>query len=101
MEEIKKETQWCSGNCCKCHKYVEVVPDPTDPDPFNDDDVAMFCKNPNNSMEREWTSPSQRQKIMSNPTYAKYVNEKGWTFIGGMLRPYELDKIHGGNVEIN
>lgn len=93
--------KYCNGKCAQCHKYVEVVADPTDPDLFNDDDVAMFCSNPHNSMEREWTSPSQRQKIMDNPTYAKYVSEKGWTFIGGMLRPYELDQIHGGNVEID
>lgn len=97
MEEIKKNVKWCSGKCGQCHKYVKVVPDPTDP--FNDD-VAMFCSNPNNNMEREWTSPSQRQRIMTNPTYAKYVNGNHWTYIGGMLRPYEIDDIHGGNVEL-
>lgn len=100
MEEIKKNVSWCSGKCAQCHKYVQVVPDPTDPYPFNDDDVAMFCSNPNNNMKREWTSPSQRKMIMANPTYAHYVNEKHWTFIGGMLRTYELDDIRGGNVEI-
>lgn len=100
MEEIKKNVKWCSGKCAQCHKYVKVVPDPTDSDQFNDDDVAMFCSNPNNNMEREWTSPSQRQRIMANPTYAKYVNGNHWTYIGGMLRPYELDDIHGGNVEL-
>lgn len=52
MEEIKKEVKYCSGKCSQCHKYVKVVPDPTDPDPFNDDDVAMFCSNPSNNMER-------------------------------------------------
>ena len=89
----------CNGICSKC-KYCKVVPDPDNGDFFNDDDCAVFCANPNNNMEKEWTSKSQRDKIMRVERYKDYVTNKKWTFIAGMLRPYEVNKIAKSNNRI-
>ena len=99
VNDYNDEKKYCNGNCSKCN-WCRIVKDPTDADLFNDDVAAMFCANPNNSMELEW-NPSQRKKVMENPNYAVYVKYNKWTFIAGMLRPYEVDEIHGiGNVEL-
>lgn len=94
---MKENIIYCNGKCSQCHKYVQVVPDKMDP---TNNNVAVFCSNPNNNMEKEWTSISQRQKIMNNSIYANYINKNHWTFIAGMLRVNELDKVRGGNVEM-
>ena len=45
------EKKFCDKKCLKC-KYHTIVPDPDPDDWFNDDDMAMYCTNPDNSMER-------------------------------------------------
>lgn len=80
----------CDGKCLKC-QWHKIVEDKDPDDWFNDDDQAMFCTNPKNNMEREWTSESQRNKIVSVLNYKVYL-DKGYTFICGAMRPYELDK---------
>ena len=89
----------CDGICSKC-KYGKVVPDPDPDDWFNDDDCAVFCTNPNNNMVKEWPSKSQRDKIMEVERYKSYVTNNNWTYIVGMLRPYEVNKIAKSNNRI-
>ena len=93
------EKKFCDKKCLKC-KYHAIVPDPDPDDWFNDDDMAMYCTNPDNSMEKEWTSPSQRERILSYISDKPYL-KKGRTFICGSMRPYELGKSKEDNVFAN
>lgn len=52
----------CDKKCFKC-KYVELVEEPNDTEYK---EYAVFCTNPNNTMEKEWTSPSQRKNVAIN-----------------------------------
>lgn len=85
------EKKVCDGKCLKC-KYHNIVPDPDQTDWFNSDDLAMFCTNPKNNMFKEWPSLDQQKHILSNQRYKLYI-DKGYTYICGMMRPYELDEI--------
>ena len=96
---MRNEKKFCDKKCLKC-KYHTIVPDPDPDDWFNDDDMAMYCTNPNNTMEKEWTSPSQRERILSYISDKPYL-KKGWTFICGSMRPYELGKSREDNVFAN
>lgn len=88
----------CDKKCVKC-KWSKIVNDPDIDDWYEDNDMSLFCTNPNNTFEKEWTSPSQRQKVMEyceiNPEY-----EEGWVMIASCLRPYELkeNKVWGSNL---
>ena len=93
------EKKFCDKKCLKC-KYHVIVPDPDPDDWFNDDDMAMYCTNPDNNMEKEWTSPSQRERILSYISDKPYL-KKGWTFICGSMRPYELGKSKEDNIFAN
>lgn len=80
----------CDGKCLKCD-FCKVVPDPDPYDSFNFDDLAVYCINPNNNMERECPDINRRIRLMENERIRHYVNDKHWTFICGTMRPYEVD----------
>lgn len=81
----------CDGKCLKCD-WGTIVPDPDPYDSFNDDDLAVYCTNPNNNMELECRDESRRKRLMEmSPRIRYYVNDKHWTFICGAMRPYEVD----------
>lgn len=80
----------CDGKCLKCD-FCKIVPDPDKYDSFNFDDLAVYCTNPNNNMEKEHTDPDKRNRLMENQRIRYYVNDKHWTFICGAMRPYEVD----------
>lgn len=83
--------KYCDKKCVSC-KWSHIVDMPDPDDWFNDDDKAIYCSNPNNNMEKEWTSPSQRSRIIENEQIKYQLDTNPfWTFIAGMLRPYELD----------
>lgn len=81
----------CDKKCVNC-KWANIVPELYDGDWFQDNNVAIFCKNPNNNMEKEWTSPSHRAKIMEyvdDTIFEKMINE-GQTLIARYVTPIEL-----------
>ena len=74
----------CDGKCLKCD-FCKIVPDPDKYDSFNFDDLAIYCINPNNNMEKEHTDPDRRNRLMENQRIRYYVNDKHWTFICGEI----------------
>lgn len=84
--------KYCDKKCVGC-KWCHIVEMPDPDDWFNDDDKAIYCSNPNNNMEKEWTSLSQRRRVIENEQIKFQLESHDyWTFIAGMLRPYELGK---------
>ena len=75
-------------------KDAIIVADKYDSDWFEDNESAIFCTNPNNTMEKEWTSPSQRENIMKDVenTPFKEMIEEGQVFIARYLSPFEISK---------
>lgn len=83
--------KFCDKKCLKC-KYHVVVPDPeSESNDLLEDDMAIYCTNPNNNMKKEWTSPGQRERILSYISNKPYL-KKGWTFICWTTPPCKLDK---------
>lgn len=86
----------CDGQCHGC-KWCVVVDDDLE---ISKNFKAVFCKNPNNSMDKEW-NPSQKQTIMSVPLYEKMVDTNNWTFIAGLLEKREIKSVKSvGGVEL-
>lgn len=87
------QTSLCDKKCIKC-KYANIVADRYDSDWFEDNESAIFCTNPNNTMEKEWTSRSQRENIMKDVenTPFKEMIEEGQVFIARYLSPFEISK---------
>lgn len=78
----------CDKKCLKC-KYVELVAESND---MEYEEYAIFCTNPNNTMEKEWTSPSQRKNVaidVEGTPLEERLN-KGQVLIGRYFTPTDI-----------